>query len=308
VLRRRLFEPLGMAQARYRAPLADDPLRALPHELENGEPQPADYISGGFASGGISMSAADAVAFALALQDGRFLPANLADTAWTPARLGDGTEVELQMFGQFASYGFGWFLARYDGRSMMTHGGGIEGYSANLYHFPEERLTIVVLANTKGRDDGTAPVDPLARRLADLCLERDGCRPAPEEARLRSAITAANRAFSRAYLAGDTAAIRQMYARDALALPPHGRAVTGARGIAMLFASPRNSRRVHHALYTEKLVPTGAGAVELGSWYDRWETGAGDEGAGAATGRYILTWIRDGDEWQIATDAWVPAR
>lgn len=306
VLRRRLFEPLGMAQARYRAPLADDPLRALPHALEDGEPRPAEFISGGFGSGGISMSAADAAAFALAVQDGSFLPASLADTAWTPARLGDGAEVDLQMFGQPASYGFGWFLASYDGRPMMTHGGGIEGYSANLYHFPEERLTIVVLANTKGRDDGTAPVDPLARRLADRCLERDGCRATPEEAQLRPAITAANHAFSRAYLAGDTAAIRQMYAPDALALPPHGRAVTGARAISALFASPRNSRRVAHALYTERLVPTAAGAIELGTWYDRWETGAGDEGA--ATGRYILTWVKDGDEWKIATDAWVPAR
>lgn len=307
VLRRRIFEPLGMAQARYRAAPADDPLRALPHAVEDGdaEPRRADYISGGFASGGISMSAADAAAFAVALQEGRFLPAGLADSAWTPARLGDGGEIDLQMFGQPASYGFGWFLARYDDRPMMTHGGGIEGYSANLYHFPEDRLTIVVLANAKGRDDGRAPVDPLARRLADLCLERNGCRVDPEAAALRSAITAANRAFSRAYLAGDTAAIRQMYTSDALALPPHARAVTGARRIASLFASPRRSSRVDHALYTERLVRAGDGAVELGTWYDRWERPDGEQGA--ATGRYILTWVREGDGWKIATDAWVPA-
>ena len=58
----------------------------------------------------------------------------------------------------------------------MTHGGGIQGYSANLYHFPDEALTIVVLANTKARDDGMAPVDPLARRIADACLSMDVCR------------------------------------------------------------------------------------------------------------------------------------
>lgn len=305
VLQRRLFDPLGMVQARYRAPPADDPLRALPHAVEDGEPQSADYVSGGFGSGGISMSAADAAALALALQAGLLLPASLADTAWTPTRLGDGAEVDLQMFGEPASYGFGWFLARYDGRPMMTHGGGIEGYSANLYHFPNERLTIVVLANTKDRDDGRAPVDPLARRLADLCLERDGCRPDPEAAELRSAITAANRGFSQAYLAGDTAAIRQMYVPDALALPPNARGLAGARRISSLFAAPRRSTRVDHALYTERLVRTGDGAVELGTWYDRWRRPDGEEGA--ATGRYILTWVRDGVGWKIATDAWVPA-
>lgn len=77
--------------------------------------------------------------------------------------------------GRRAGYGFGWFLATSDGRPMMTHGGGIEGFPANLTHFPGEQLTIVVLANAKARDDGVAPVDPLARRLADLCLERDAC-------------------------------------------------------------------------------------------------------------------------------------
>lgn len=305
VLRRRLFEPAGMRQARYRAPLSEEPLRARPHAVEEGEPRPIDYVTGGFGSGGISLSIADAAAFGIALQRGDFLPPALADTAWTPARLGDGSTIEVQMFGEPASYGFGWFLARYAGRPMVTHGGGIEGYSANLYHFHEERLTIVVLANTKGRDDGRAPVDPLARRLADLCLERNGCRPEPEVSRLRAAITAANRAFSRAYLAGDTAAIRRMYHPDALALPPNARAVTGARDVSSLFASPRHSRRLEHALYTERLVPAGDGLVELGTWYDRWERSGGERGA--AAGRYVLTWVRDGNDWKIAADAWVPA-
>lgn len=306
VMQRRLFEPMGMAQARYRVPPAEDPLRAAPHAVEDGEPRVTDYVTGGFGSGGISMSVADAAAFGIALQRGDFLPAGLADSVWTPAVLGDGSGVDVQMFGEPASYGFGWFLARYSGRPMMTHGGGIDGYSANLYHFPEERLTIVVLANTKGRDDGRAPVDPLARQLADLCLHNNACRPEPQESRLRSAITAANRAFSRAYLAGDTAAIRRMYLSDALALPPSARAVAGARGISALFASPRASRRLEHALYTERLVQAGAGLVELGTWYDRWEHTGGEQGA--ATGRYVLTWVRDGDEWKIAADAWVPAR
>ncbi len=53
-------------------------------------------------------------------------------------------------------------------RRLVTHGGGITGFSANLYHFPDYRLTIAVLANAKARDDGIAPVDPLARKLAEI--------------------------------------------------------------------------------------------------------------------------------------------
>ncbi|MGH7613185.1 MAG: serine hydrolase [Gemmatimonadales bacterium] len=68
-------------------------------------------------------------------------------------------------------YGFGWFITSFAGRRLVTHGGGITGYSANLYHFPDDGLTIAVLANVKGRDDGAAPVDPLARRIAERLLE-----------------------------------------------------------------------------------------------------------------------------------------
>lgn len=177
VLARRVFRPLGMTHARYRATLEADPLRARPYAVSDTAVRRIAHLTGGFGSGGVSMSATDAAAFALGLQAGDFLPRRWADTAWTPAVLADGSEVSLRMFAQPASYGYGWFLASYAGRRMLTHGGGIEGYTANLYHFPTERLTIVVLANAKGRDDGVAPVDPIARRIADACLARNACRP-----------------------------------------------------------------------------------------------------------------------------------
>ncbi|MEX2608748.1 MAG: serine hydrolase, partial [Gemmatimonadota bacterium] len=210
-------------------------------------------------------------------------------------------------FGEPASYGFGWFVARYAGRTLLTHGGGIEGYSANLYHFPEEQLTIVVLANVKGRDDGVAPVDPLARRIADACLARDACRVDPEHARLRREISTANRAFSAAYLVGDTAAIRALYASEALALMGGARTVIGARPVARLFEPPTRNRRIAHALYTERLVDHGGAVVEVGTWFDQWQNLATGE-TGAATGRYTLTWVTDdGGRRRIAVDAWVPA-
>jgi hypothetical protein len=68
------------------------------------------------------------------------------------------------------SYGFGWFLTRFAGRRVVTHGGGINGYSARLFHLPRERVTIAVLANAKNRDDGVVPVDPVSRRIAEYCL------------------------------------------------------------------------------------------------------------------------------------------
>ncbi|MDX2057926.1 MAG: serine hydrolase domain-containing protein [Gemmatimonadales bacterium] len=168
VFRRRLFGPLGMRQARYRAGFAQDPARARPHEVVGGVPGSATAISGGFGSGGLSLSAADFAAFAVALQGGRFLASAQLDTAWTPGRLADGTPAGARLNTDADGYGFGWFITTLDGRRLVTHGGGITGFSANLYHFPDERLTIAIVANVKGRDDRVAPVDPLARRIAGL--------------------------------------------------------------------------------------------------------------------------------------------
>jgi CubicO group peptidase (beta-lactamase class C family) len=131
---------------------------------------PALFISGGFASGGLSLSAADFAAFAVALQEGRLLSPAQLDTAWTPATLADGRQAVVRINTDSDGYGFGWFLTAFSGHRLMTHGGGITGFSANLYHFPDARLTIAVVANVKGRDDGSAPVDPLARRIAEVFL------------------------------------------------------------------------------------------------------------------------------------------
>jgi CubicO group peptidase (beta-lactamase class C family) len=170
VLRRRIFEPLGMRHARYRAPLAEDPERARPHVVIGGRARPTRSTTGGFGSGAISMSASDLAAFGVALQTDRFLDRSDLQAAWAPGRLADGRVVSVRLDTASDSYGFGWFLTWFAGRRVVTHGGGINGYSARLFHLPRERVTIAVLANAKNRDDGVVPVDPVSRRIAEYCL------------------------------------------------------------------------------------------------------------------------------------------
>lgn len=177
VLRRRIFRPLGMHQARYRASLADDPERARPHEVVDDTTRPTLFVSGGLGSGGMSLSAADLAAFASGLQQGRFLSPQQLETAWTPGTLADGSTARVRFNSDSDGYGFGWFITSFAGKRLLTHGGGITGFSANLYHFPDQELTIAILANAKGRDDGVAPVDPLARRIAEHFLATMDRRP-----------------------------------------------------------------------------------------------------------------------------------
>lgn len=303
VLRELVFQPLDMRQAGYRGLLEGDPERARPHAVKDGRTAPAGYVSGGFGSGGMTASGADLAAFAVALQAGRALDSREAPVSWTPGALRDGSPVRLRMFVDSAGYGLGWFLTVFRGHRLVTHGGAIEGFSSNLYHFPERRLTIALVANAKARDDGRAPVDSLAQDLAAFCLAQAACRPAesaePREARL--ALAAANQAFSRAYLAGDTAALRAAYTADAVALPPSGRIVAGPRAIASLFAPPADRRRVAHALFSERLVIHGETALEAGTWYEAWER---DGATRASSGRYALSWRREHGVWRMTSDAW----
>jgi CubicO group peptidase (beta-lactamase class C family) len=75
-----------------------------------------------------------------------------------PARFPDGPTV---------NYGFGWFLDPYQGHKRMSHDGSTIGFRTTIQRFPEDQLTIIVLAN---RTD----VDPeeLALKVADLYLAK----------------------------------------------------------------------------------------------------------------------------------------
>jgi CubicO group peptidase (beta-lactamase class C family) len=69
--------------------------------------------------------------------------------------------------GKTLSYGFGWFLDPYQGHRRMFHDGETIGFLTTIQRFPDDKLTVIVLAN---RTD----VDPqaLALRVADLYLEK----------------------------------------------------------------------------------------------------------------------------------------
>ena len=71
----------------------------------------------------------------------------------TPGELNDGTILR---------YAKGLGLTKVAGRKAIHHGGGINGFLSQSLYFPEEDLTVVVLANTAG------PISPseLAENIA----------------------------------------------------------------------------------------------------------------------------------------------
>ena len=49
-----------------------------------------------------------------------------------------------------AAYGLGWSIRDYRGRKMVGHGGGIDGFRAEIGLIPEEELGVVILSNRGG--------------------------------------------------------------------------------------------------------------------------------------------------------------
>jgi uncharacterized protein (TIGR02246 family) len=115
-------------------------------------------------------------------------------------------------------------------------------------------------------------------------------------------IAAASRAFSSAYVAGDTAAIRELYTEDAVLLPPD-REVRGRDAIVRYFAPGPRRRNIAHAMRSEDLRVTGETAIDAGTWSNTWQSG--EDPVGEASGRYMVIWRRGEDgRWRIEYDMW----
>ena len=104
---------------------------------------------------------------------------------WTPARLSKGEE---------AGYGFGWQTTKVNGHRLVSHGGGIPGFSTELSRFPDDKLTVIVLTNADGGHSGAIARGIAARfvpELAEKAVEPIADKDEPTTERLKGVIVAA---------------------------------------------------------------------------------------------------------------------
>jgi CubicO group peptidase (beta-lactamase class C family) len=172
LVRRRLFEPLGMREAttttrglEQRADLAqphalvDDTVRTIPWKnIDNAGP-----------AGSINASALEMtrwVRFQLdsgrvngrrILQQPTFLATHQPQTVVPLAPASRGANP----FTHVSTYALGWFVDDYRGRELVHHGGNIDGMSAMVATLPEERIGVVVLSNMNG-----SPITTVLRNAA----------------------------------------------------------------------------------------------------------------------------------------------
>ena len=164
-LEERIFAPLKMTTTlAYEKGKNEVPHRAYGHTCEKGGCRETDQssTSATLGDGGIYTSIDDLAKWDRALRDHTLLSATEMQPALTavkptggPATSPDGP----------VSYGFGWRVDPYRTHKRMWHDGETMGFRSTIQRFPDDDLTVIVLAN---RTD----VDPreLALKVADLYL------------------------------------------------------------------------------------------------------------------------------------------
>lgn len=156
-VRDRMLGPLGMGRTRTGVrDLAKEENVAAPHARVDGEVGPVPYrdIDAVGPAGSIVSSAADMARW-LGLHlsgeesDGRPLSAAvLAETHRPQIVMSGGPGLALfYPRTRFLAYGMGWVVSDYAGRTLLDHGGGIDGMTALVALVPEENLGVAILAN-----------------------------------------------------------------------------------------------------------------------------------------------------------------
>jgi CubicO group peptidase (beta-lactamase class C family) len=148
----RLFAPAGMTATRI-ATLKDIvPHRASGYTMEdnhlvNAEAWIALRPSAAFLSNIIDMEKWDQF-----LDSQNPFSSENRKLMWTPAALNDKTSTD---------YGFGWYIDPYLGESRIHHDGQYPGFRADYERFPNEKLSVILLANTD-----TSSLQSLAIKIA----------------------------------------------------------------------------------------------------------------------------------------------
>jgi N-acyl-D-aspartate/D-glutamate deacylase len=155
-LRKNIFDPLGMEDSvAFENGVSTVRNRAMGYRREGPEFVNADQnlTSAVLGDGGIYMSVEDYARWDQALYGTELVDRDALKHIFTPGRLSDGTPT---------IYGLGWRIEHRKGHRVVHHNGGTCGFDNAVRRVPDERFTIVVLTNRRGKQ---------ARRIADELLD-----------------------------------------------------------------------------------------------------------------------------------------
>jgi uncharacterized protein (TIGR02246 family) len=115
---------------------------------------------------------------------------------------------------------------------------------------------------------------------------------------LRAQIEKMDRAWEKAYNAGDAAALTALYAADAKILAPGNEPLAGTKAIQAFFVKDV-AQGAKNTLTQGDVVGSGDYAVETGGW-----VATSPDGKHLDHGPFITVYKREGGGWKIYRDTW----
>jgi CubicO group peptidase (beta-lactamase class C family) len=139
-LKKRVFDVVGMPQTSLESTSRIVPRRAHGYSKTGDTWTNADWMSmtQPYAAGSIVSTVDDLARWDAALYTGKLVRPETLQAAFTPHRLKDGKPTE---------YGYGWQPGRWEGFTVLQHGGGINGFVSMGVRVPEKRVYVAVLSN-----------------------------------------------------------------------------------------------------------------------------------------------------------------
>jgi CubicO group peptidase (beta-lactamase class C family)/pimeloyl-ACP methyl ester carboxylesterase len=140
-LKENIFVPLRMVDSGYDHNKGD-----LAVGYRDQTSVPADFVdmSIPYAAGGLYSTVEDLYRWDQSLYMDKLIPKDLLDKMFT-------TFAPIPDSGGFG-YGYGWFIGKEDDRSVVSHGGGINGFTASIARYPNNKVVVIVLGNQEDVD------------------------------------------------------------------------------------------------------------------------------------------------------------
>ena len=153
---RHIFTPLGLNNTAYEGHERSMQVRAQGYSQPEGGFVPSVKISmtQPYAAGSITSTVDDMAKWDAAITAGKLLKENSWKRAFTSYKLKNG---------QDTNYGYGWAIGQFEGKTLISHGGGIPGFSTFALRLPQDKVYVAVLNNA---DSGLPQPEMIAARLA----------------------------------------------------------------------------------------------------------------------------------------------
>lgn len=155
-----IFTPLGMTNTAHEGHERSQQARAQGYSQlgEAFDPSMKISMTQPYAAGSIASTVDDLAKWDAAITAGKLLKADSWQRAFTSYKLKNG---------QDTNYAYGWGVGQFEGQTMLSHGGGIPGFSTYALRLPKDKVFVAVLHNA---DRGLPQPEMIAARLASAAI------------------------------------------------------------------------------------------------------------------------------------------